>query len=55
MTEIKIKMDEYGNLYAEMPDGTIRQLVAQVYANPYFAPIRLGKEVEAEEDKDGEV
>ena len=54
MTEIKIKIDDYGCLYAEMPDGTIRQLVAQVYDNPYFAPIRLGKEVEAEEDKDGE-
>ena len=49
MTEIKIKIDDYGYLYAETHDGTIHQLVTLVYNNPYFAPIKLGKEVEAEE------
>ena len=54
MKEIKIKSDDYGYLYAEMPDGTIRELLADVFDNPYFGKILLGKEVEAEEDKDGE-
>lgn len=54
MKEIKIKIDDYGYVYAEMPDGTIRQMVADVFANPYFGKILLGKEVEAEEDKDVE-
>lgn len=51
LTEIKIKADDYGYLYAQTPDGTFRELVAQVYDNPYFAPIRLGKEIEPEEAK----
>lgn len=51
MTELKIKIDDYGCLYAETQGGTIHRLVAQVYDNPYFAPLRLGKEVDAEEDE----
>lgn len=54
MKEIKIKVDDYGYVYAEMPDGTIRQLLADVFDNPYFGRILLGNEVEAEEGKDGE-
>ena len=54
MTEIKIKINDYGYAYAEMPDGTICELLADVFGNPYFGKIKLGKEVEAEEDKDGE-
>ncbi len=54
MKEIKIKIDDYGYLYGETKDGTIYEMVAEVYGNPYFGKIRLWKEVEAEEDKDGE-
>ena len=54
MKEIKIKIDDYGYVYAEMSDGTMRQMLADVFANPYFGRILLGNEVEAEEDKDGE-
>lgn len=50
MKEIKIKIDDYGYVYAEMPDGTIRQMLTDVFANPYFGKILLGKEVESEED-----
>ncbi len=49
MTEIKIKIDDYGYVHAEMPDGTICELLADVFGNPYFGKIKLGKEVEAEE------
>lgn len=52
MTELKIKIDDCGYLYAETQDGTIHRLVARVYNNPYFAPIRLGKEVEEEDEDD---
>lgn len=52
MKEIKIKSDDYGYVYAEMPDGTIRELLADVFDNPYFGKIKLGKEIEAEEDKE---
>lgn len=54
MKEIKTKIDDYGYIYAEMPDGTIRQLLADVYGNPYFSKILLWKEVKAEENEDGE-
>ena len=53
MTEIKIMMDDYGYLYAETPGGTTYGLVADIFGNPYFGKIMLGKEVEAEEDEDG--
>lgn len=49
MTDLKIKMDEYGYLYAEMQDGTVRELLADVYGCPYFGKIKVEKEVEAEE------
>ena len=52
MKEIKIKSDDYGYVCAEEPDGTIYEVVAEVYGNPYFGKIRLWKEVEAEEDKE---
>ena len=54
MTEIKIKIDDYGYIYAETPGGSSYEVVADVYGNPYFGKIKLWKEVEAEEDKDGE-
>ncbi len=50
MKEIKIKIDDYGYVYAEMPDGTIRQMLADVFGNPYYGKIKLGEEVEAEGD-----
>lgn len=51
LTEIKIKADDYGYLYAQTPDGTFRELVADVFDNPFFGKIILGKEVEPEESK----
>lgn len=53
MKEIKIKIDDYGYVYAEMPDGTIRQMLT-LQLNQYFGKIKLGPEVEAKENKDGE-
>lgn len=49
LTELKIKSDDYGNLYAETPDGTFYELVEDVFNNPYFGKIQLGKEVEPED------
>lgn len=54
MTEIKLKIDDYGYVYAETPEGWIYEVLADVYSNPYYGKIKLGKEVEAEEDRDGE-
>ena len=45
-------MDEYGYLYAEMPDGTVHELLADVYGNPYFGKIKVGKEIEAEGEEE---
>ena len=50
MTEIKIIIDDYGYIYAETPGGTISEVLADVYSNPYYGKIKLGKEVEAEEE-----
>ncbi len=49
LTEIKIKVDDYGYAYAQMPDGTYRELVSDVFGIPFFAKIVLGEEVESEE------
>ena len=51
MTEIKLKIDDYGYVYAETPDGTIYQFLSDVFDNPYYGKIKLGEEVEAEEDE----
>ena len=46
LTEVKIKVDDYGELYAQMPDGTICPLLAD---NPYFCSVILGNEVKLDE------
>lgn len=51
LEEVKIKADDYGCLYAQMPDGTFYELVADVFNNPYLGKIMLGKEVESEESR----
>lgn len=51
LTEIKIKADDYGYLYAQTPDGTFRELVADLFDKPFYGKIVLGKEVESEEAK----
>lgn len=48
MSEIKIVMDDYGNLFAVLPSGDIRKIVADVYGNPYYGPVRIGETVEEE-------
>ena len=51
MTELKIFMDEYGNLFALLPSGDMREIVADVYGNPYYGPVRIGKTVEEDTDE----
>ena len=48
LTELKIKSDDFGYLYAQTPDGTFYELVADVFEDPFFGKIKLGKEVEPE-------
>lgn len=48
MTEIKIVMDEYGLLYAILPNGTKRAIQADVFGNPYYGVVRVTKELEEE-------
>lgn len=50
MTELKIVMDEYGNLFAILPNGDMRKILADIYENPYYGAVRLG-ESEEEENK----
>lgn len=44
MTELKIVMDNYGLLYAILPDGTKRAIKADVFGNPYYGIVRVGEE-----------
>ena len=46
MTEIKIVMDEYGNLFAILPNGDMRKIVVDIYANPYYGTVRIGETIE---------
>ena len=48
LTELKIKSDDYGNLYAQTPDGTFYELIADLINDPFIGKIKLGKEVEPE-------
>ena len=46
MTEVKIVMDDYGKLYAILPDGSKRIIQADVYGNPYYGVVCIGNEPE---------
>ena len=46
MTELKIVMDEYGNLFAMLPNGDKRKIIADVYENPYYGTVRIGETIE---------
>lgn len=48
MTEVKIVMDEYGLLYAILPDGTKRAIKADVFGNPYYGVVRVREEPNGE-------
>lgn len=48
MTELKIVMDEYGNLFAILPNGDMTKIIADVYGNPYYGAVRIGETIEEE-------
>lgn len=48
MTEVKIVMDDYGLLYAVLPDGSKREIRAGIFGNPYYGIVRVGEESEEE-------
>lgn len=48
MTELKIVMDEYGNLFAILQNGDMRKIVADVYGNSYYGTVRIGETIEEE-------
>ena len=48
MTELKIVMDEYGTLFAILPNGDMRKILVDVYANPYYGVIRISETIEEE-------
>lgn len=49
MIELKIIMDEYGNLFAQLPNGDTRKIIADVYGNPYYGAVRIGETIEENE------
>jgi len=48
MTEVKIVMDDYGLLYAILPDGSKRTIQADIFGNPYYGIVRIGNEPKEE-------
>jgi len=48
MIEVKIVMDDYGLLYAVLPNGTKRAIKADVFGNPYYGNVRVGEEPKEE-------
>lgn len=51
MTELKIVMDEYGNLFAILPNDDMRKIIADVYGNPYYGEVRIGETIEEESNE----
>ena len=49
MTELKIVMDDYGLLYAILPDGSKRRIYSDQIGNPYYGIVRVGEELPEEE------
>ena len=48
MTEVKIVMDDYALLYAILPDGSKRVIVADIFGNTYYGVVRVAEELEEE-------
>lgn len=48
MMEVEIVVDDYGLLYAVLPDGSKRAIVADIFGNPYYGSVRLGEEPKEE-------
>ena len=48
MTEVKIVMDDYGLLYAVLPDGSKREIRADIFGNPYYGIVQIGEEPKEE-------
>ena len=48
MTEVKIVMDDYGLLYAILPDGSKRTIQADIFGNPYYGIVRVTEEPKEE-------
>lgn len=48
MIEVKIFMDEYGLLYAMLPDGSKRAIRADIFGNPYYGIVRVAEEPKEE-------
>lgn len=48
MTELKVFMDEYGNLFVLLPSGDMRKIVADIYGNQYYGTVRIGGPAEEE-------
>lgn len=48
MIEVKIIMDDYGLLYAVLPNGTKRAIKADVFGNPYYGIVRAAEEPKEE-------
>lgn len=48
MTEVKIVMDDYGLLYAVLPDGSKRVIVADIFGNTYYGVVRVVEELKEE-------
>ena len=46
MYEVTIVMDDYGLLYAVLPNGEKRKICADVYGNPYYGQVRILGEAE---------
>lgn len=50
MKKVKIVMDEYGLLYAILPDGSKRAIKADIFGNPYYGIVRVAEEPKEESE-----
>ena len=46
MTEVKICVNEYGTLFAVMPDGSVKTILIDVHGVQHFGIARSGTTVE---------
>ena len=46
MTEVKICVNEYGTLFAVMPDGSVKTILIDVHGVPHYGVARTGATIE---------
>lgn len=51
MEEVRFVVDQYGIIYALMPNGTYQKVLVNVHESAWYGYLSIDREIEPKEDK----